>query len=63
MTLFKCTRCDEKFKAPNIEYCATTYCIRCPSPARCVEAQGHAGKFVWKTDGRGLSGDLGEDGE
>ena len=27
MTLFKCTQCGEKFKAPDIEYCATTYSI------------------------------------
>ena len=24
-TLFKSTQCGEKFKAPNVEYCATTY--------------------------------------
>ena len=31
MTLFKCTQCGEKFKAPDIEYCATQPCPKCGS--------------------------------
>ena len=32
ISLFKCTRCGEKFKAPDIEYCATAYSMPQPCP-------------------------------
>ena len=32
MTLFKCTQCGKHFKAPDIEYCATTFSMPQPCP-------------------------------
>ncbi len=32
MTLFKCTQCGEKFKAPDVEYMATALSMPQPCP-------------------------------